>query len=160
RVYQQALKLAQKDDYKILAADILRCQSFLILKLKNNPKDAEKIAQEALDLVKNLKNKDAQKVQASIFELLGNVYAAQGKENQALKSYQKGLKIAQEIQFPERIIAILGDIANTYLNQNQIDKAQELLEQALVEAEKSYRHAVPALNIRLARLILQQKIMR
>ena len=80
------------------------------------------------------------------------------KENRkALKFHKQGLKIAQKIHFSERTITILGDIGNIYLNLKQPNKAQKALEQALAEADRSYRHAVPALNIRLGRLNFETK---
>lgn len=139
----------------IYLADIKRSLSFIYLQKK----DIEKAIDFATDSLKILENNSTEKgltMLSNTYAVLGNIYFTKKDFDSALLYYNKGLDIAKKVGFTQRILTIVNDIANVYLQQNRIEDAQQTLISLQKEAEKKYRIVVPQLLIRLARVYMQQ----
>ena len=146
---------AKKFKYNLYLADIYRSLSYVHLQRGNIDK-AKRTIKKALIICKYKKGKDAQKIKANIYSLMGGINFTNKKYTEALENYKKALRKAKEVDFIEREITVKSDIANVYLVQHSFKKARNLLLSIKNDAQKYYQYSLPSLLLRLARIEFMQ----
>jgi tetratricopeptide (TPR) repeat protein len=98
----------------------------------------------------------AEKTKANIYAVLGNIYFDSKDYDDAIENYKKALKKSEDIGFQPREITVKNDLANVYIEQNKLEQAKELLLSIRKNAKENYKHAVPQIILRLARIEYEQ----
>ena len=142
---------AKEFNKPIYLADIYRSLAFIELQ-KRNFSQAKEFGQKAIDIVDDLNDEQAIKVRANIYAILGNIEFTLHNYKSALDKYEKGLDDANKINFIPRILTIKNDIANVYIEINDLEQAKETLLSIQQDAETTYRSAVPQVLMRLAKI--------
>ena len=148
---EEGVKKAKQNNYILYLSDIFRSLSFVNLQ-RGDIEKALELSKKALSVIKYKKGKDAQKIKANIYAILGNIYFTKKNYKKALIKYKKGLKKSKESNFKVREITLIGDIANVYIAQNKLKKAKNLLLTIKDDAKKYYEYAVPQIILRLGRI--------
>ena len=152
-LYNEALAVAQNDLNKIEEADINTALAFLELKT-GSIDTALKYAKSAYGYIGKKRGKKFGEARANTYAVLGNIYFEIGNYKKALVYYRKGLETAELCNLEKRVITLSGDVANVYLKQGpgMLAKAEIILKENIVRAEKSYLVAVPQMYLRLAKI--------
>jgi tetratricopeptide (TPR) repeat protein len=132
-------------------ADIYRNLSFIKLQQKDFIK-ARSYAKKALSTVKYMKGFKSDRAKANIYAVLGNIYFTTKEYSDALEDYKKALEIAKKIDYEERVVTLEGDIANVYIETDNLEKAEEILLSIKQKAQEVHEKAVPQIYLRLARI--------
>lgn len=150
----QALKLAEKINYKKGIAEAYGYLGLLYLRLGIFDKSAEnhfkslKIAQEI--------NYD--KLVGYRYNDIANVYLEQGFHEQALSFFTKSLAIKQKIKDIEGITTTNGNIGKAYLLMGNYKNAEPYTQQAIIIAEKYNFKRILAINYgNLGKILLSQQ---
>ncbi len=158
KIFKKAIKFARKMENSWIEADALRKLAYVIWKTEKNVKKATRLAEAALKITKEqLEEKEFQKVGASVWATVGNVKFGSGAIEEAFKAYKKGLKLAEESGYKERAVTILGDLGSVYLSQGKFNLAERSFLKAAGAARMYYRHALPAVLLRLGYVFLSSK---
>lgn len=148
---KRAIPEAKKFDEDIYLADMYSSLSFINLQQRNFA-DARKYAKKGLDIIKYMRGFKAEKSKANIYAVLGNIYFTTKDYKDALKNYRKALKKSKDIGFKQREITVRNDIANVYIEKDDLSKAKNLLLNIKQDAESEHPIAVPQVFLRLARV--------
>lgn len=148
---REAVPEAKRFDMDIYLADIYRSIAFIKLQ-KREFAEARKNAKKGLGIVKYMRGFKAEKTKANIYAALGNIYFSDKNYEDALENYKKALKKSEDIGFKKREITVKNDIANIYIEKEQLAKAKNILLSIKAEAEKEHPLAVPQVLLRLARI--------
>ena len=159
KYFNEAIFLAEKLKENLVLADLYRKYGYFANKYHKNG------AQEGLGYVAtslkicNCHPKDPEflKVKASALAAKGNILYDDKRNKEALKVYQEALKICSKIGFSEREVTLLGDIANIYISEKELRKAEKFLKEMLLKAVLYYKHSLPAALCRLGKLKLVEK---
>lgn len=148
---KKAITEAKNFGEEIYLADMYSSLSFINLQQRNFA-DARTYAKKGLGIIKYKKGFKAEKSKANFYAVLGNIYFTTKDYKDALKNYKKALDKAEDIGFKEREITVTNDIANVYIEKEELDKAKNLLLSIKEEAENEHPIAVPQVFLRLARV--------
>lgn len=158
RTLKKVIKFARKTGNCLIEADALRKLAYVIWKTEKNAKEATKLAEAALEITEErLGEKEFQKVGASVWATVGNVKFGSGAIQEASQAYKKGLKLAKASGYKERAVTILGDLGSVYLSQGKFNLAEKSFLKAARSAKTYYRHALPAVLLRLGYIFLSSK---
>lgn len=148
--YEYALKQAKDKKDIIQQVDLLRSLAFWNLKAGDD--SHIRYSKNVLELLPQLpETPEADMVRANTYAALGNIeFETKGDLELALDHYTKGLAIATEISFHQRVITLSGDIANLHIHNKNFDQASELLKSIERWAEAKYVIAVPQILLRQA----------
>jgi tetratricopeptide (TPR) repeat protein len=153
--YKEALKYIPKEDVET-KADTLRSMAFLAIHT-TGLKDAKELALQAINLLKESGDEEYLRVKANSYAVLGNIFYDSGLLDKALINYNKALNYAEASEFIERIITLVGDIANVHISKKEYQEALELITKYLDEARSSYRIALPQYYLRRAKIYFKIK---
>jgi tetratricopeptide (TPR) repeat protein len=148
---KESIPKAKKHEMEIYLADIYRSISFIKLQQRKFA-ESRNYAKKALGIVKYMKGFKAEKTKANIYASLGNIYFTSKDYKDALKNYRKALKKAEDIGFVQRELTLKNDIANVYIEKEELDKAKDLLLRVKKKATKENPMVVPQVLLRLARV--------
>lgn len=148
--YNEALSYIPEEDIGT-KADTLRSMAFLAIHT-TGLKDAEELAIQAINLLEKSKGEKYPRIKANSYAVLGNIFYESGLLDKALFNYKKALEYAEKSEFVERIITLVGDIANVHILKKEYPEALELITRYLDETRSSYRIALPQYYLRRARI--------
>lgn len=103
-----------------------------ILTLKTRTDEAKEDLGKSLDLASKAGNK---KLEALIFNSLGNMHAVNANYGKAVKSYLKSSDLAFSVKDKEAGVSALINASRVMIDQGETKKASSILEKALNEAE-------------------------
>jgi tetratricopeptide (TPR) repeat protein len=150
-ILKEVIPKAKNFDKDIYLADMYRSLSFIKLHQREFS-EARKTAKKGLSIVKYMRGFKAEKTKANIYATLGNIYFTTKDYDEALENYKKALKKSEDIEYKPREISVKNDMANVYIEQDKLNKAKDLLLSIKKDAENSYKHAIPSILLRLARI--------
>ncbi|MCU0389732.1 MAG: tetratricopeptide repeat protein [Thermoflexibacter sp.] len=114
---------------------LLTIQTFTVFAQKNNPATLSKTAIDSLeDVLANLQG-DKLKI-AQLHEQLGNLYHAKDENESALRNFQEGLKLYEELDNLQGTTNLYTSIGKMYFDQKDNPKALEYYRKALTNAQK------------------------
>jgi tetratricopeptide (TPR) repeat protein len=142
---------AKNYDEDVYLAQMYRSLSFIKLQ-KQEFTRARKYAKKALSIVKHMRGFKAEKIKSNIYAVLGNIYFTTEDYKDALENYKKALKKAEKIEYEKRIMTVKDDMANVYIEMEEIDKAKDLLLSLKKKTEKEHEFVMPQILLRLARV--------
>ena len=151
KLLEEGIKDAKENNFELYLADIYRSLSFVNLQRGDIDKALE-LSKKSLSVVKYKKGNDAQEIKSNIYAALGNIFFTKKDYKKALLNYKKGLKNSKESNFKVREITLIGDIANVYIAQNKLKRAENLLLRIKSDAKRYYKYAVPQILLRLGRI--------
>jgi tetratricopeptide (TPR) repeat protein len=154
-ILKEAIPKAKNFDKDLHLASIYRSLSFIKLQ-EREFSEARNLAKKGLSIVKYMRGFKAEKTKANIYAVLGNIYFDSKDYDDAIENYKKALKKSEDIGFQPREITVKNDLANVYIEQNKLDQAKELLLSIRKNAKENYKHAVPQIILRLARIEYEQ----
>jgi tetratricopeptide (TPR) repeat protein len=147
----EAVARAKNYEEDVYLAQIYRSLSFIKLQKQEFTK-ARKYAKKALSIVKHMRGFKAEKIKSNIYAVLGNIYFTTEDYKDALENYKKALKKAEKIEYEKRIMTVKDDMANVYIEMEEIDKAKDLLLSLKKKTEKEHEFVMPQILLRLARV--------
>ncbi len=124
---EQAIKLAEKLNYKVGIGDGLRNKG-IVFYLQNKYENALIEYKKAFDLFKKIGNHD------KLSAILNNraiIWVIQGKYDEALEDYQKSLEVNLKQRNYKRISNIYNNIGMVYTKQGNIEKSLEYCNKSL-----------------------------
>jgi tetratricopeptide (TPR) repeat protein len=154
-ILKEAIPKAKNFDKDLHLASIYRSLSFIKLQ-EREFSEARNLAKKGLSIVKYMRGFKAEKTKANIYAVLGNIYFDSKDYDDAIENYKKALKKSEDIGFQPREITVKNDLANVYIEQNKLEQAKELLLSIRKNAKENYKHAVPQIILRLARIEYEQ----
>ena len=100
---------------------------------ENEPQQALRYAEDALNLSKNLNKK---KTEANCLQVIGNIYNNLSEYHKGIEYQEKALKIFEEINDKSGMERCFGNIGNNYTNLSDYSKALEYQEKSLKICEE------------------------
>ncbi len=126
------IQIAQKKHLQLQTASLTNDIGVIYL-LKKDPQKASKNHQKALDIYQNIKDSLGT---ADSYQYLGDVSAAKKDEFVAIKFFLKALQIYEPLLDQQNIAKLAQKIGETYLQLNDLIKAEKLSQQSLKIAQK------------------------
>ncbi len=156
-MFRLAEKRARALGEHLVLADVLRKWGYLLLHTeKGSLERARILIDESVIVITRILREDNSRevliVAANCYASLGNYFHTEGNLSEAKRAYRRAMEIAQDAQFKEREVTILGDLARIALDEKSWRVARELLREACDRAEQYYQYALPAQLVRLGRL--------
>jgi tetratricopeptide (TPR) repeat protein len=152
----QALEVAKQDLNKIQIADIRTCLASLELKVGSAEKALE-CALKAWEYIGKKRGDKFTKTKVHTAIVLGNIYFELARYNKALKKYKAALRYAEVVAYTKGKIKALGKMANYYIvMEKDFNRAQEILEENIEEAEQFCKMVLPRLEMSLSRIYLER----
>jgi tetratricopeptide (TPR) repeat protein len=155
-LYQNGLEVAKNDLNRMEEADILVSMAFLELKT-GTAKDALKYALKAWEYIGPKRGGKFAEIKVNTLAVLGNIHFEQADLEEALRRYERALRISEKYKIKKRIITVSGDIANVYIMLKEEEKALRILEKVLPLAEELYQVALPQIHMRIGKLNMAKR---
>lgn len=157
--FRKAATCARHDD--LFLADVYRKWGFALLHTEGPTEKTRELIIRSIDIVDELLN-DNQfttrilRMAANAYAAMGNFYHDKGDFREAITKFHQALVFAEDGNFIERRITVLGDMGLTALDLKDWKNAEIYINLAREDAEKHYRYALSPAFCRLGRLYLER----
>jgi tetratricopeptide (TPR) repeat protein len=154
--FNEALEVAKKDLNKIQKADIQTCLAFLELKTGSLEK-AQEYIQKAWRYIGKKRGEKFTKVKVNTAVIFGHIYLEQGQYSKAKKKYNTALANAGLVNYAKGHAKGIVGLSNYYIiAKENLDRAQEILEENIEETKKHSRVILCDFQMQLGRIYLEK----
>lgn len=153
--FDKALEVAKKDLNKIETADIQAFLAFMELKTGTIEKALE-YALEAWEYIGKKRGDKFTRTKVNTAIILGNIYFERGEYKKAFKKYTAASTNADLVGYVKGKVALAADFANYYRTHEKLDKAVEIIQENIKDAEESCGILLPRLQMELSKICFEK----